>query len=186
MLLLESYSFAKSFESNYNTAMDEQAVVSFYQKYAPRILRYLKKHLPSDEAKEILNDVFLDAVDAFPTLHKQTNLQAWLYKIAHNKMVDFYRKRKIKSFLLSQLPYLELIAQEIHQPEFIMEKNKIRDSIETAMQKLSQKYQSILRMHYEAQMPIKQIALVLNLSPKATESLLFRARQHFIKVYERT
>lgn len=166
--------------------MVEQSVVLFYQEYSPRILRYLKNHLPYDEAKEILNDVFMEAVDSLPTLREQTNLQAWLYKIAHNKMVDYYRKKKIKSFLLSQIPYLELLATEIHQPEFIMEKNKIRDNIESAMRQISQKYQSILRMHYEEQMPIKQIALVLNLSPKATESLLFRARQSFIKAYERT
>ncbi len=165
--------------------MTEQEIVVFYQQYSPQILRYLKNHLPFDEAKEILNDVFLEAVDSLPTLQKQTNLKAWLYKIAHNKMVDFYRKKKIKSFLLSQVPYLELLAHEIHQPEFILEKNKIRNNIESAMKKLSQKYRSILRMHYEEQMSVKTIAIVLNLSPKATESLLFRARQSFIKAYER-
>lgn len=166
--------------------MNEHEIVIFYQEYSPRILRYLKKHLPPDEAKEILNDVFFEAVDSLPTLKKQTNLQAWLYRIAHNKMVDYYRKKKIKSFLLSQIPYLDIIAQEIHQPEFILEKNKVRDNIESAMYKISEKYRSILRMHYEEHMPVKQIAVVLNLTPKATESLLFRARQSFIKAYERT
>lgn len=166
--------------------MDDHALVLFYQEYSPRILRYLQNHLPLDEAKEILNDVFLEAVDSLPTLRKEKNLQAWLFKIAHNKMVDFYRKKKIKSFLLSQIPYLEILAHEMHQPEFILEKNKIRDNIETAMRNISRKYQAILRMHYEEQMPIKTIAVVLNLTPKATESLLFRARQSFIKAYERT
>lgn len=166
--------------------MNEHAIVAFYQKYSPRILKYLQTKLPPDEAKEILNDVFLEAVDSLPTLKKQTNLQAWLYKIAHNKMVDYYRKKKIKSFLLSQIPYLDIIAQEIHQPEFILEKNKVRDNIESAMRNISEKYRSILRMHYEEQMPVKQIAVVLNLTPKATESLLFRARQSFMKAYERT
>lgn len=166
--------------------MNEQEVIKFYQKFSPRILRYLQRSLPHELAQEVLNDVFLDAIDELPTLRKMENLQAWLYKIAHNKIVDYYRKKKIKSFLLSQIPYLELIAQEIHQPEFILEKNKIRDNIESAMLTLSQKYRSVLRMHYEDQMPIKTIAVSLNLSPKATESLLFRARQQFIKAYERT
>lgn len=166
--------------------MDEHEVTVFYNKFSPRILRYLQNHLPKDIAQEILNDVFIDAIDDMPTLKKQKNLQAWIYKIAHNKMVDYYRKKKIKSFLLSQIPYLELVANEIHQPEFIMEKNKIRDHIESSLLSLSPKNQNILRMHYEEQMPIKQIAILLNLSPKATESLLFRARQNFIKIYERT
>jgi RNA polymerase sigma-70 factor, ECF subfamily len=164
---------------------DERAVVSFYKTFSPKIVRYLQKHLPQHEAQEILNDVFLEAVDAMPTLKKETNLSAWLYKIAHNKMVDYYRKQKIKSVFLSQLPFLELVAKEIDQPEFQLEKNKLRDKIENALHSLSQKYQEILRMHYEDQIPVKDIAQILQLSFKATESRLYRARQGFIQAYER-
>jgi len=125
---------------------DEQAVVAFYHEFSSRILRYLQHRLPNDKAQEILNDVFLDAIDELPVLKKQTNLHAWLYKIAHNKIVDYYRKKKIKSFLFSQIPYLEFLAQDLHQPEFILEKNKIRDNIEATLVSLSHKYQTILRM----------------------------------------
>lgn len=165
--------------------MQNHEIEIFYKNFSPRIFRYLQQYLPKESAQEILNDVFLDAVEEITTLNKQTNLSAWLYKIAHNKMVDHYRKKKIKSFLLSQIPYLEIIAEEITHPEFILEKNKVRDNIETSILALSHKYQAILRMHYEEQMPIKLIAIELNLSPKATESLLYRARQQFIKIYER-
>lgn len=166
---------------------DEQAVVTFYRFYSPRILRFLKTRLPrGEDAQEILNDVFLEAVEALPSLQKQTNVQAWLYKIASNKTADFYRKRKIKSFLFSQMPYLSIIANEISQPEFQLEKNKIRDKIEEAFLAIAFHYQQILRMHYEEDMPIKVIARVLQVSDKAAESRLFRARQSFIKSYERT
>jgi len=165
--------------------MDEQAVVLLYNRFSPEITRYLKKKLPLNEVDEVLSDVFIEAVDSMPRLKKQENLKAWIYKIAHNKIVDFYRKKKIKSFLLSQVPYLDLFAKEISQPEFILEKNQIRDRIETAMRSIAQKYQTILRMHYEDQITIKNIAIDLSLSPKATESLLYRARMHFIKAYER-
>jgi len=165
---------------------NSQAVLTFYKTYSPRILRYLQQKLPPEVSQEILNDVFLDAIDSLATMHKQENVQAWLYQIAHHKIVNFFRKKKIKSFLFSQMPYLEVLAEELSQPEFVMEKDKIRDDIESAMRGLSEKYRTILRMHYEEQMPVKIIAAELNLSFKATESLLYRARQNFIKVYERT
>jgi|SRR6185369_528140 len=164
--------------------MDEQQAVALYKKFSPKIYSFLKKRLPENEISEILNDVFFDAIDDIATLKKEENLQAWLYRIAHNKVVDFYRKKKIKSFLLSQVPYLDLFAKEMSQPEFILEKNQLRDKIEAAMRSISQKYQNILRMHYEEQMPIKSIALSLHMTPKATESLLYRARQQFMKAYE--
>lgn len=164
---------------------DKEEIRAFYKEYAPRISRFLSRKVPPEEANEILNDVFFDAIDQLPFLKNTDNIQAWLYKIAHNKSVDYYRKRKIKSILLSQIPYLDVVAKEFVEPEFIMEKNRVREKIEKAMQMISVKYAIILRMHYEDGMRIKEIATSLNLTPKATESLLFRARAGFIKAYER-
>jgi len=162
------------------------AVVAFYKSYSPKILRYLSKKLPKyEDAQELTNDVFLEAIDSLSILRHENNVSAWLYRIAHNKMVDFYRKKKIKSIFLSQAPYLQIIANEISQPEFQFEKNKLRDRIELALQNLSQKYRKILMLHYEEKISVKELAVKLNLSFKATESLLFRARQSFKLCYER-
>lgn len=166
---------------------DKKEVLEFYRTYAPKILKYLKRKLPRNEdAQEILNDVFLDALDQVPFLRKDSSLQSFLYALAHNKMVDFYRKRKIKSVLFSQVPYLEFAAKEMHEPEFQMEKEKIRLKIERVMQMISAKYAIILQMHYEDGMRVKEIAKKQGLSFKATESLLFRARQQFMKIYSKS
>ena len=161
---------------------ESDAVVDFYKFYSPKILRYLSKKLPGyEDAQELTNDVFLEAIDSLSILRREENISSWLYRIAHNKMVDFYRKKKIKSILLSQAPYLQIVANEISQPEF--EKNKIRDIIEQALQNLSQKYRKILTLHYEEKLSVKELAATFNLSFKATESLLFRARQSFKLAY---
>ena len=167
-------------------AGDSKAAIEFYKSYSPRILSYLSKKLPPEDAQEITNDVFLEAIDSLSILREKENVSAWIYRIAHNKMVDFYRKKKIKSMLLSQMPFLQIVASEINQPEFQFEKDKVRDGIELALHTLSEKYQKILRLHYEENVPVKTIAEIFNLSFKATESLLFRARQSFKLAYERT
>ena len=161
------------------------AVVEFYKSYSPKILSYLSKKLPRyEDAEDLTNDIFLDAIDSLSLLKKEDNARAWLYKIAHNKMVDFYRKKKIKSIFFSQAPFLQIVANEISQPEFQFEKNKIRDRIELAFRSLSLKYQKILRLHYEEKVSVKRLAQILSLSFKATESLLFRARQSFKLAYD--
>ena len=166
---------------------DAGAVETFYQQYAQGILKYLSLKLPREEdAQEILNDVFLDAVDGLPMLSKQENLKAWLYQIAHNKVANFYRKKKIKQLLFSQFPYLKIVDAEVHQPDFQFEKREIKIRLHIALEKLSQKYQQILRMHYVDELPVKVISFKLNLSFKATESRLYRARRQFMKYYEGT
>ena len=167
-------------------AGNSKAVIQFYKFYSPKILSYLSKKLPRyEDAQELTNDVFLQAIDSLSFLKKEESTLAWLYGIAHNKMVDFYRKRKIKSILLSQMPFLQILASEISQPEFQFEKNKIRDRIELTLHNLSEKYRKILMLHYEEEIPVKELARIFKLSFKATESLLFRARQSFKLAYER-
>ena len=164
---------------------DEGAVVIFYKTYSKSLLNYLRNRVPEDEASEILNDTFLEAIDGMIMLKKDTNLRAWLYKIAYNKTIDYYRKTKFKSVLISQMPFLEVIDHEVHQPEFQLEKKELRERIEKALRSISEKYRRILTLRYEYQLSVKEIALVFQMTIKATESLLFRARQSFIKAYER-
>lgn len=164
---------------------DKEAVREFYVSYVGKINVYLKKRLPETEDVEAFShDIFLEAIDALPLFEEKSSLQTWLYKIAHNKLVDWYRKKKINSMILSQIPFLEIVAHEVYEPEFQYEKNKLRDKIEHTFRSLSSKYRQILRLHYEEQKSVKEIAKIMNLSPKAAESLLFRARSQFKKYYE--
>lgn len=159
---------------------------SFYKTYSRKILNYLSKRLPSpQDAEEIMQDVFLEAIDSLPLFRGEATVLNWLYKISRNKVADFYRKRKIKSILFSQLPFLEFASQEIHQPEFQFEKNRIRDRIERAFRLIPSHHQKILRLHYENGLKVRDLAFIFNLSFKATESLLFRARKSFRQAYER-
>ena len=127
-----------------------QETYGLYRTYSQKILNYLTRRLPSpQDAEEIMQDVFLEAIDSLPIFRGETTILNWLYKIAHNKTVDFYRKRRIKTILFSQLPFLELASQEIHQPEFQYEKNRIRDRIERTFYLIPSHYPKILRLHSE-------------------------------------
>jgi len=164
---------------------DPQAVEMFYQIYSPKIKKYLNYKLPPEEAEEILNDTFMEAIDTLSFLNEEEKIDPWLYRIAHNKMVDFYRKKKIKITLMSQVHFLDVVAKEILEPEFQYEKNRMKEKIERTFFQLTERHQKILRLHYEENVPVREIALSFNISYKATESLLFRARQQFKLVYER-
>ncbi|MEK7185750.1 MAG: RNA polymerase sigma factor [Patescibacteria group bacterium] len=162
---------------------DSHAVVKLYNFYSPKISKYLERKLPKEEASEILNDVFLEAIDSLQILKNQDNLFPWLYRVARNKTVDHYRKQKLKSILFSQIPFLKILESEINDPEFQFEKNKTRDKVESTYLSLSANYQKILRLYYENNLSIKEIAFKINLSFKATESLFYRARQSFKIAY---
>jgi RNA polymerase sigma-70 factor (ECF subfamily) len=83
---------------------DNEAILLFYRTYSPRIAKYLRSRVArKEDAEEILDDIFLDAIDNLPLFQKKCDLSTWIYRIAHNKVVDFYRKKKIKSVVLSAI-----------------------------------------------------------------------------------
>lgn len=167
-------------------AGDSDAVLQFYRLYSPGLMKYLSNKLPrKEDAEELLNDTFFEALDTLSFFQKKSTVKTWLFKIAHNKIADFYRKRKLRSILLSQVPFLEIVATEIDQPEFEFEKKKVSERIDIAMKSLNERYREILTMKYVKRFSIKRIAYELNMTVKAAESLLFRARQSFIVAYER-
>jgi len=165
-------------------AGDEQAVASFLS-YLLRPNSSLFKKNDSHEMKtrrKFSMMFFLDAVDSLPTLHKQTNLQAWFIKIAANKTADFLSKKKIEIIpLLADALSLKLFAHEINQPEFQMEKNKMRDRIEASFYTVIRRYQQILRLHYEDEIPVKILPLSLNLSFKSATISSLSCHGNFLK-----
>lgn len=165
---------------------NENAVKIFYRKFSPQISRYIKRKVPKNDVEDILNEVFFDVIDGLHLLRDHKQITSYIYSIAHNQIANYYRKKQIKTILLSQLPFLELIDNEIHRPDFQYEKNIIRDKIESTLHSLSKEYRTILQLHYEEDIPVKQIAVIMEISYKAAESLLYRARQSFRKTYERT
>ncbi len=156
---------------------------AFYKKYASRIFRYINRRASVEDAKEILNDTFLDAIDNIYSLKNNRAVEPFLYKIARSRIADFYRKKKLKLLLL-KLPFLEAFSREIDRPDFLYEKNILRSGIERTFHRISKRYRTILELRYEQDISVKEISKILHLTFKATESLLFRARKNFKSNYE--
>jgi DNA-directed RNA polymerase specialized sigma24 family protein len=81
-------------------------------------------------------------------------------------------------------PLFENMVSEILSPEFEWEKKKVERRFFSAYHGLSKQYQDILSYKYELSMSVKEIASRMDMSFKATESLLFRARMAFKEEYE--
>lgn len=164
---------------------DQKSILIFYKTFSPKLTKLVTNKLPENEDREaFVNDIFLEAIDSLVLLKNKDNITSWMYSIAQHKIVDYYRKKKIKSILLSKIPFFEIMDNKIHQPEFQFETKKLGENIDQTFHKISQKYQKILTLHYEENLSVKMIAKMLKLPFKATESLLFRARQSFKKAYE--
>lgn len=160
------------------------AATAFYKCHVAKLRRYLATKLPEDEVEEIVQDTFLSAFDSLSLYRGESSVSTWLISIARHEVADFYRKRYVRKVVEKTAPLFDGMVSDILSPEFEWEKAKLEKRFFSAYRSLSKQYQDVLSYKYELSMNVKEIAERMEMSFKATESLLFRARVAFREEYE--
>lgn len=164
---------------------DEKALFLIYKTYKKIICNFIYRKLNDYQlAEEITQDVFLDAIDALRDFNFHSSLKTFLFSIARNKTIDVIRKKKIKKILFSALPvyFIESLKTIFIDDE--IEQKELSEKIKQTLTSLPNDYQFVLRLKYFEDEKVESIAEKLALGLKATESLLYRARRAFIKVFQ--
>lgn len=163
---------------------DERALLRLYKKYQPSVFRYVRSQINNYQtAEELTQDVFLDFIEALRDFRFQSSLKTFIFSIARHKVIDQIRKKKIKSILFSHLPSFIVEGLKVVFMEDEIDKKELKNKIAKIIDSLPNDYRLILRLKYIEGIKMKEISRELNLNFKATESLLFRARKSFIKVF---
>ncbi len=164
---------------------DERVLLNFYNRYSPQILRFIRRQL-SDQgvAEEVTQDVFLDFIEKVRDFHGQSSVKTYLFSIARNKVVDVIRKKKLKKILFSALPGYVVEGLKTILIDDELEKKELANKIKRALNELPNDYRLVLRLKYIEGEKVVVIARKLALGFKATESLIYRARKAFVKIYE--
>ncbi len=72
---------------------DRFAFDRLFNKYSPELFRFIKKFIDSSEtAEELLQEVFLKVYQKSSTFSGKSLVKTWIYQIARNQIIDFYRK----------------------------------------------------------------------------------------------
>jgi RNA polymerase sigma-70 factor (ECF subfamily) len=77
---------------------------TIYQDFSGQLLRFIEQRVPEpDTAEDILQDVFLRIHNHVDSLRDDAKLQSWVYQIARNAIVDYYRGRRETTQLTEDL-----------------------------------------------------------------------------------
>ena len=163
---------------------DEQAFFGFVKEYEPQVYSFVYRQLQDKEiSEELVQDVFIDFLEALRSFQYNSSLKTFLFSIAKYKVIDVIRKKKVKKVLFSAMPahMVDNIMPVVMDDE--LEQKELAQKIQTVLGKLPHDYQTILRLKYLDGVRVKEIAERLALPFKATESLLFRARKAFTRLF---
>jgi len=164
----------------------EQRFVDIYKSYIGEIYQfiYMRCGFDTPVAEDISQDIFLDVFKGLDKFKGFCSERTWVYRIARNKLSDFYRKQysqEYKTCALDEALQLPDLSQDM---DIRMEKAFEAQFVRTCLGKMPLQYRLILLMKYVDDKNVNQIAETINKSYKATESMLQRAKKSFIKEYK--
>lgn len=156
---------------------DAEAFGKLYDKYLPAIYRYVfLKISHKQEAEDITHHVFLNAWQNMRSYKFQGfPFSSWLYRIAHNAVVDHYRTQKSHISMES----LEIVSEE-PQAENVLLDTKLDQAfdlqlVKTALSKLGHEEQNVLIMKFVNELSNKEISTTLGKSEGAVRVVQHRA-----------
>lgn len=163
---------------------DEKALLFFYRHFAPRIGTIIRNKIANEsDAEEVLQDTLLATIESLRDFSFKSSLFTFICSIAYHKIIDFYRKKRIKSIFFSQMPEVEFFISTLLGPEDVFDKQMLRKKIKDTFSHLTPRHSIILKLKYVYGYSVDEIARKLSISFKSAESQLFRARKAFVSEY---
>lgn len=162
--------------SNSPARLGQSHIARLYQSYAPELLQYIRRHVPSQEdAEDVLLEVFIAALEK-PDLSNMSEQEqlAWLRRVAHNKFVDLHRRTiRRPSIPLEDLSY-DLYNEDDDAPELVALGHEQHALLRSHLASLPRIHQEVLRLRFAEDLHCPEIAKRLNKSDGAIRTMLSR------------
>ena len=153
---------------------DADAFGEIYDHYVDQIFKYVYYRVPQGEAEDMVETVFMKAWEKlYQYKPKQNGFGAWLFRIAHNLIVDMYRGRKDKEFLELSDDTPEYRRE--HNPVKMTEDGLHSEKLRLAISKLNKSHRQIIILKFINELSNDEISNILKKNEGNIRILQFRA-----------
>lgn len=147
-----------------------------YEIFFVRVYNYARYRCETDtEAEDLTACIFEKLYKKFNSYDSsKAPLEAWIFMLAHNVAVDFFRRKKIRSwFSLTQEDQENLLAND--NPAHTLERVSLEEELQTALEMLTSQERELINLHYYQHLKQREIAAIMGISQGNAGVLLHRA-----------
>ena len=155
-------------------------LIALYDEHLPHVYGYLLSRCGGQVAvaQDLTTQTFLGAVQAVRRDRSARLSRAWLTTVARNKLVDHWRRqareeRGLRTVAAEQVSF--------HDPWDAQLDALLAGNI---LQRLSAHHRMVLTLRYLDDLPVPEVAVLIDRTLHATEALLVRARAAFRRAYD--
>ena len=168
----------------------DQRINEVVKREQSRLLSFIRRRVPDPrDAEDILQEVFYELVEANRLLMPIDHVTGWLFRVARNRIVDLFRKRKPESLSKTALGEDEegstledLLPSPDAEPDALYARRALLDEVALALSELPQEQREIFIAHELEGKSFKELADATGLS---VNTLLSRKRYAVLHLRER-
>ncbi len=168
---------------------NESSLGDLYHIFKDRVYNTAISYLQNTaDAEEVTQDVFVKIFQSAARFERKSSVSTWIYRITVNRSLDFLKhKQRQKRFgFVVRLFQPDAVAPSIELPHFehpgvILEKKEDARILFQAIESLPNQQKTAFILSFVEELPRQEVADVMELSLKAVESLLQRAKANLRK-----
>lgn len=154
--------------------MDEMEFIKSYDAYADALFRHCYFRLyDREQAKDLVQNTYMKVWEYAASGKEVKNMRAFLYKVAHNLIIDEYRKNKGPTFSIDELKEKGIEPQDGHF-ERTTNASEVRNLLKI-FNKLEPAHREVVIMRYVDELTPKEIAQITGESENAISVRIHRA-----------
>jgi RNA polymerase sigma-70 factor (ECF subfamily) len=155
------------------THSDQRAYTELFNQFAPALIRFCNSWVADEQvAEEIVSDVFIRIWQRRETLDQIENLKLYLYISVRNFAINYLKsKKKQAAFLLDEIAE-KCEPTDAQTPYHILVFNQLKSEIQREIELLPPQCSLIFSLAKNEGLKVKEIADLVQLSPKTIENQL--------------
>jgi len=152
------------------------------ERYQAPLTRYVRRvvNQTEEEVEDIVQEVFIKGYENIQGFEESKKFSSWIYRIAHNLCIDFFRKNKPVINISEDSEELFESNEKLVE-ELAIEKEK-KEKVTWAVESLELKYREVVLLFYFEEKSYDEIGDILRTNTSNVGVLLLRAREKLKKL----
>ncbi|MGQ0586920.1 MAG: sigma-70 family RNA polymerase sigma factor [Gammaproteobacteria bacterium] len=147
---------------------DAAAFEALYRRHKDALYRYFLRHTASpDFADELFQDVWKNLIQSRQRYRPDAPFGAFLFKLAHNRLMDHFRARRPTTEVPEDLP-----APDSERPDRTVERRAQAAQLLRALALLPPEQREIIVLREERELTLEQIAAIQGVGRETVKSRL--------------
>ena len=160
-------------------AGDRRAGSRLFQRHFPSLKRFFHNKVPAGEEDDLIQNTMIGCVESATRFEGQSSFRTFLFRIAHNKLADYYRKkwRSPKSCDFDQLS----VAESRTGLSTLQLRHQRQALLLESLRALSMNDQIVLELYYWEPLSAREIGLITGQPEPAVRSRIRRAKERLLE-----